>query len=297
MIAVAPDVSLEVLDFGGTGEPIVLLAGLGFTAHVFDDFAPRLTDRYHVLAITRRGFGVSSGPASGYDLATRVADDIAVLDALHVTRAVWVGHSIAGDELTGIGAMHPDRATALIYLDATYDHTRQEHSPLDGAPDYLPPRPPPEVMKDPVKATAFLNDAIGIPFPLGQTLAQASWDADGRVHPRGRPDAANKILDSDVPQDFAAVRVPALVLIAAPSKPDELIHGFANLSAADQQAWHDKWWAIHVKMVDDMRSDVAAHVAGAKIIEYSHGYHFLFLTSPDQVLADMRAFLASTRNR
>lgn len=32
-------VRLEVLDWGGTGRPLVLLAGLGFTAHVYDDFA------------------------------------------------------------------------------------------------------------------------------------------------------------------------------------------------------------------------------------------------------------------
>lgn len=46
--------------------PVVFLAGLGFTAHVFDDFAPRLTDRHHVVAITRRGFGASSKPDGGY---------------------------------------------------------------------------------------------------------------------------------------------------------------------------------------------------------------------------------------
>jgi len=37
------NVKLEVLDWGGTGRPLVLLAGLGNTAHVFDDFAPKLT--------------------------------------------------------------------------------------------------------------------------------------------------------------------------------------------------------------------------------------------------------------
>src|SRR3989442_8502098 len=61
------DVRLEVLDWGGSGRPIVLLAGSGHTAHVFDDFAPKLLDAYHVYGITRRGYGESSHPASGYD--------------------------------------------------------------------------------------------------------------------------------------------------------------------------------------------------------------------------------------
>jgi pimeloyl-ACP methyl ester carboxylesterase len=38
MIQVEPDVKLEVLDWGGTGRPLVLLSGLGDTAHVFDKF-------------------------------------------------------------------------------------------------------------------------------------------------------------------------------------------------------------------------------------------------------------------
>lgn len=43
LVAVEDGVELEVLDWGGEGPPIVLLAGLGNTAHVFDGFAPKLT--------------------------------------------------------------------------------------------------------------------------------------------------------------------------------------------------------------------------------------------------------------
>ena len=60
-VSVDKDVRLEVLDWGGSGRLIVLLAGGGNTAHVFDDFAPRLRAHNHVYGITRRGFG-----ASGY---------------------------------------------------------------------------------------------------------------------------------------------------------------------------------------------------------------------------------------
>ena len=52
---VAAGVRLEVLDWGGNGTPLVFLSGLQDVAHGFDDFAPRFTDRFHVLAITRRG--------------------------------------------------------------------------------------------------------------------------------------------------------------------------------------------------------------------------------------------------
>src|SRR5260370_33342206 len=64
-VTVEDGVRLEVLDWGGSGRPIVLLAGLGFSAHVFDGFAEKLTDSGHVFGITRRGYGGSSRPASG----------------------------------------------------------------------------------------------------------------------------------------------------------------------------------------------------------------------------------------
>ena len=66
--------------------PIVLLAGLGNTAHAFDDFAPAFIDRFHVIALTRRGFGESSHPTSGYDTPRLVEDILAAMDALHLGR-------------------------------------------------------------------------------------------------------------------------------------------------------------------------------------------------------------------
>jgi non-heme chloroperoxidase len=114
------NVRSEVLDWGGPGKSIVLLAGLGNTAHVFDDFAPKLAADYHVYGSTRRGFGASSIPTSGYG-AERLGDDvIAVLDGLRLAKPVLVGHSIAGEELSSIGSRRPDRVGGLVYLEAGY---------------------------------------------------------------------------------------------------------------------------------------------------------------------------------
>src|SRR5579862_7499012 len=63
-VTVEKGVRLEVLDWGGSGRPVVLLAGGGDTAHVFDEFAPKLTADHHVYGITRRGFGTSGFSAT-----------------------------------------------------------------------------------------------------------------------------------------------------------------------------------------------------------------------------------------
>jgi non-heme chloroperoxidase len=59
-VEVQPDVKLEVLDWGGAGRNLVLLAGGGSTAHVFDSLGPKLAAHYHVIG--SRGAGLASPP-------------------------------------------------------------------------------------------------------------------------------------------------------------------------------------------------------------------------------------------
>jgi pimeloyl-ACP methyl ester carboxylesterase len=139
------DVKLEVLDWGGpsTGRTLVLVPGLGNTAHIFDVLATKLTARYHVIGVTRRGFGDSSAPASGYG-ADRLGDDVlAVIDALKISKPVLAGHSLGGEELSSIGSRYPERVAGLIYLDAGYSYAFY-------APGIEPFPPPPTTPLPPI---------------------------------------------------------------------------------------------------------------------------------------------------
>ena len=121
-VTVGAGVKLEVLDWGGPGRPVLLLAGNGNTAHVFDPLASKLAASYHVYGLTRRGFGASSKPPSGYD-ADRLADDVLeAMDALKLNKPVLIGHSIAGGELSSIGSRHAGKVAGLIYLDSGYSY-------------------------------------------------------------------------------------------------------------------------------------------------------------------------------
>ena len=122
-VSVEENVKLEVLDWGGSGQPMIFLAGMGDTAHVFDKFAPIFTAKHHVYGITRRGFGASSKPVPGNGnyMSDRLGDDVlAVMNQLKIDRPILVGHSMAGEELSSIGSRFPGKVAGLIYLEAGY---------------------------------------------------------------------------------------------------------------------------------------------------------------------------------
>jgi len=124
-VEVEPSVQLEVLDWGGKGSPVILIPGLGMTAHSFDAFAEKLSSTHHVYGITRRGIGKSSAPAptaTNYTAARLGADVVAVMNYLKISKAVLIGHSFGGEELSSVGTSHPEMVSGLVYLDAAYGY-------------------------------------------------------------------------------------------------------------------------------------------------------------------------------
>src|SRR5512139_241342 len=114
-------IRLHYLDWGGAGPTLIFLTGMGSSAYIFNKFAPRFTDKFRVLALTRRGHGDSDYPATGYDAATLVEDIRQFMDCLKIETASLAGHSLAGVELTHFAATYPGRVEKLIYLDALDD--------------------------------------------------------------------------------------------------------------------------------------------------------------------------------
>ena len=202
-VTVGHDVSLEVLDWGGKGRPMVLLTGMGNSAHVYDQFAPKLVaDSYHVLAITRRGFGASSAPADGYS-ADRLGDDVLeVLDA-QISRPIVAGHSIAGEELSSIGTRHPEKVAALIYLDAGYGYAL--YSGGDRRFD-------PAKVRQPCRAAVTRQG----PPSADETPAYGSYGRSGAGNDVHRPATATGRAGPAWPAPASLSAVPILAIFADP---------------------------------------------------------------------------------
>lgn len=108
--------SLSTLD-AGTGEPVVMLHGLGATKASFLPTVGALAPAYRTIAVDLPGFGDSDKPISGSYNARFFAEAIvALLDALELERAHVIGNSMGGRVGIELGLRSPERLGGLVLL-------------------------------------------------------------------------------------------------------------------------------------------------------------------------------------
>jgi non-heme chloroperoxidase len=295
-VTVEPGVRLEVLDWGGSGRPLVLLAGLGMTAHVFDGFAEKLTGSYHVYGITRRGYGASSRPASGYTEDRLVEDDLRVLDALNLAQPVMAGHSVAGNELSELGIHHDRRVGGLVYLDALNDGA-DDYTDYDALCSKLPEamrKPPTPSPSDRKSFPAYRDwrmrtDGIAIP--------EAEWRNDFAENPDGS--VGHRLTPAFVPQaimadsykhDYSQIQVPVLAFVGYPGLPQDGIRAH-HVTDPGERMIVEAVYGTYVGMTKNRIRRINVAKAGARVIELWGASHFVFLSNEEEVLRGMRDFL------
>jgi len=114
-------VKLQYLDWGGTGQVLILLCGLGDTPFLFQELAKELSLSFRVIGYSRRNHGKSIAKEEKYDNATLVSDLKLLMDSLKIERAHFLGWSMGGNEITELAALYPERTGKLIYFESGYD--------------------------------------------------------------------------------------------------------------------------------------------------------------------------------
>ncbi len=196
-VEVEPGVRLEVVDWGGKGRPVVLLGGL--TQYTVD----------------------------------RLADDVlTVLDALQLVRPVLVGHSIAGEELSAVGARDANRIAGLIYLDAAGDRTYS--SPKD--------------VQDRLAKMGFVEQ----PKPVA-----------------GEFDPAHEIRARVERPEYEKIRLPTIAFFPVSRTWQELMPGSPEITDPDRRALAGQVLAdvaaLRRRMADTFRSGVTTHVSSKSL--------------------------------
>lgn len=279
--------------------PVVLLTGSGNTAHVFDDFAEKLSGFAHVYGITRRGFGASSRPDSGY-ADQRLADDVLqVLDSLKIVAPVLAGHSMAGGELTTLGSLHSDRLAGLVYLDAGAD-------PRDfpaSDPAYMelfrkmpaPMRtPPPNSEAESRSFQGYRTMQMrneGFAFPEAELRNTYETNRDGSRGTYKTPRSVlNAIGEGQMKRDYSKIRLPVLSFLGlgsskSPYQPKD------NQERAAIEAFD----AATQVFITRYKKSLLSGVPGARIVDLQEAGHYVFLTKEAEVLREMRTFITGLR--
>lgn len=291
-VAVQPWVQLEVLDWGGAGQAMVFLPGLGNTAHAFDDFAPRFRKGYHVYGITPRGFGSSSRPDSGYDSLTRARDIVAVLDSLGIRQAILVGHSIAGDELSRIAVDYPGRVRALVYLDAYSYGSEDFHSTLP-EPPLLPRAPMTAADSASLSSMAdYLSRFYGFRIPEGEILADRQVTRAGQpVTFTARPNASGRVQAGTQRSDYAQIHAPALAIYATEVNPRQIFPRYDSYDALGRERADSIFAAVRAWQGGQIRR-FREEVKRGTVVEIQGANHYVHYSNADQVERIMRDFLA-----
>lgn len=100
------------------GIPAIFLHGVTDSWRAFERLLPRLPEGVRAFALSQRGHGDSSRPAAGYRFTDFAGDLLAFMDALSLSRAVIVGHSMGASVAQRFAIDHPDRIAALVLMGA-----------------------------------------------------------------------------------------------------------------------------------------------------------------------------------
>lgn len=111
---------VDVVEFGGTGVPIVLLHGLMGRARTWWSAAQWLTSYGHVVGLDARAHGRS--PHRGPATTEQFTDDVAALiGELDEGPAIVIGHSMGGLHAWVTAARYPDLVRAVVVEDMAAD--------------------------------------------------------------------------------------------------------------------------------------------------------------------------------
>ena len=255
-----------------SGTPVVFSHGWPLTADAWEDQMIFLAEKgYRCIAHDRRGHGRSSQPWNGNDLDT-YADDLAQLvGQLGLTRAIHVGHSTGGGEVTRyLGKHGTSRVAKAVLISAIPPLMLKTASNPGGLPMDVFDGLRAKLLADRSQFFKELSEQFyGANRPghkVSQGLRDSFWLQGMLAGHKNAFDCVKAFSETDLTEDLKRIDVPTLI-----------IHG-------------DDDQIVPIGSAAMLSSKI---VKNAQLTVYKGGAHGICSTEKDRVNADLLAFFAS----
>jgi pimeloyl-ACP methyl ester carboxylesterase len=176
-IALPNGETLAYIEMGNlSGTPVVMIHGYTDSARDWVPMLPYVSKQFHLILVDIRGHGQSSKPECCYTRLDFAYDIKLLLDALHVQKADFVGHSLGTIIIQTFAEYWPERTRRIVLISST-----------GGMPPNAAKKPP---------AFDFITQIRNLKEPIeaDSPFMIAWWDSPTPVDPdfiaRERKDAA-----------------------------------------------------------------------------------------------------------
>jgi pimeloyl-ACP methyl ester carboxylesterase len=257
LVALDNGLSLSCFDQGERSEfAVVMLPGPTDSWLSYRAVLERMPSDLRSIAVSQRGHGDSSKPEQGYRIEDFAADVPRLLDALHIERAVLVGHSASCLTTRRVALDHPERVAGLV---------------LEASPTTLKGNPALKGVVDSVVAP--LEDPIDLVFARSWVL-----------------DTSAENLDATLADELVAevLKVPARVwreMFAGLMSYDDRADAH-HITAPTLLIWGDADGLVG----REMQAGLLRSLPDARLIIYPGAGHTPRWENPDRFSSDLAAF-------
>jgi non-heme chloroperoxidase len=248
-----------------SGVPVLLLHGFADSWRSFELVLPHLPESIHAFALTQRGHGDASRSAAGYGVRDFAADVAAFQDALHLRRAVIVGHSMGSGVALRFAIDHPDRTMGLVLVGAspTMGATAAAREFWDSTVSKLTDPVDPDLVRGMTESMlaqpvsrAFLDAAVREGLKVPALVWKAAFESRWR-------------LEGDYSAELSQITAPTLILWG------------------DQDARYPR----------GEQETLASAIAGSRLVAYRGAGHLLHWEEPQRFAADLVTFVEGLSER
>jgi 3-oxoadipate enol-lactonase len=257
--------SLNYVDSGGSGAPIVFSHGLLWNTSLFAPQIAVLKDRYRCIAYDHRGQGQSADDMNrSIDVDTLTADAEALIEALELGPVHFCGLSMGGFIAIRLGIRRPDLVRSLILLGTSADpeaaENRFKYRIMNFIARFLGVR----FVADAVMPIMFGKTALEDPTRVAERRA---WREQLLANRRSIWRAVNGVLERpSIYEKLGEITAPTLVVV-----------GDEDVATPRPKA-----------------ERIAESIKRAKLVTIPHAGHSSTVEQPEVITAAITAFLAES---